>query len=176
MLVGVATSVVGFLEVGLGKDQADRLSGLGAGLLSGAIVAFAVLYIEARQQERADRDRFAMQIGLQPTLDGVTLAGRDLRGLVLIGRTLRNAILIGADLRGVVLTAADLTHASLQRADLRRADLRNAQLVDARLAGARLEGADLTGANLTMANLDGVSSNEETRWPQGFERPPGVAA
>ncbi|WP_084510654.1 pentapeptide repeat-containing protein [Nocardia lijiangensis] len=95
--------------------------------------------------------------------------------------SLEGVDLRGADLIGVVLRAADLTRAELSLTDLREADLRDANLSGAKLRGADLRGADarsvnvcgadLSGAKLTDVNFDGLSANDQTIWPWGYELP-----
>lgn len=104
-------------------------------------------------------------------MEGVQLAGADLRGA-----RLRNANLSGADVRGAQLGGADLAYtslagaklgtahlnqaamlgANLRNADVSRADLSGANLAYAVLKGADLSGANLRGADLTNADLQGA--------------------
>jgi uncharacterized protein YjbI with pentapeptide repeats len=51
-------------------------------------------------------------------------------------------------------------------------DLTTARLVDCDLRGAQLIGADLRSAQLTGALLEGVTCDETSRWPGGFQPPP----
>jgi uncharacterized protein YjbI with pentapeptide repeats len=120
-------------------------------------------------------------------LRGANLRGADLRGAYLRWADMREAILERADLRGANLSGTKLELADLRGADLSDADVRYANLrrvnhvshVDSdeplgtfttgedrvKLHGADLSGADLTGAWLFEEDLQGVVSNEETRWP-----------
>ena len=64
--------------------------------------------------------------------------------------------LSGLDLNGVNLAGADLRWARLNRTDLRGANLRGANLDLAWLIEANLEGADLSGANLFSTQMRGA--------------------
>jgi uncharacterized protein YjbI with pentapeptide repeats len=145
------------------RREAEQRSSLGAALLTGAVVSFAVfavqLVFDARlrdveeqreaeqarraEQQRAQANRNALQltVGLQPDLSGIDLRKRNLGGFYLSRKRLVDAVLAGANLR----------EANLSNADLTRADLR-----EARLVGAHLDRANLAGANLALANLSGA--------------------
>ena len=133
--------------------------------------------------------RFLHEAGLieceQPA---VFLAGADLREVQLDHARLPNAGLIqinaeqgnfmraglsGCDFRRANLSAAnleqaDLRHAVLERANLIKANLSGANLENANLIRANLVGANLRGANLKNSRLQGVRSNPQTVWPDGF--------
>jgi uncharacterized protein YjbI with pentapeptide repeats len=49
-----------------------------------------------------------------------------------------------------------------------------ARLNVANLYGADLTGADLSGAYLTDAILEGITYDENTKWPAGFTPPPST--
>jgi uncharacterized protein YjbI with pentapeptide repeats len=145
------------------RHEAEQRSSLGAALLTGAVVSFAVFAVqlvfdarlrnveerrEAEQARRAEQQRvqanrnaLQLTVGLQPDLSGIDLRKRNLAGFYLSRKRLVEAVLAGANLRAANLSNADLT----------RADLREAQLV-----GAHLDSANLAGANLALANLSGA--------------------
>lgn len=81
-------------------------------------------------------------------LEGMQLAGADLRRA-----NLTSADLSGANLQGSNLEGADLSFAKLSIADLRNANLDGARLKGANLTSARLSGADLRRADLSYASL-----------------------
>ena len=70
------------------------------------------------------------------------------------------------------LSGADLSEANLFEADLAEADLRGAKLGLANLHGANLSEADLTdGIGLSQDLIDGANGDEDTKLPDGLERP-----
>ena len=94
-------------------------------------------------------------------------------------KNLTDADLTDANLTDADLTGADLTDAILTRADLTDAILTDAILIDADLTRADLTGADLTRANMTRADLtrailQGITYDENTKWPAGFTPPPST--
>jgi WD40 repeat protein/nucleoside phosphorylase len=94
-------------------------------------------------------------------VDGINLAGQDLRGRNLSGSDLRKANLTQANLWSATLVQAKLAgalliSAQLGRADLSGADLSGADLSGADLSFARLVGANLRGASLHMTRLRGA--------------------
>jgi uncharacterized protein YjbI with pentapeptide repeats len=52
--------------------------------------------------------------------------------------------------------------------------LQRADLVDALLIDADLRGADLTRADLYEAELEGITYDENTKWPADFTPPPST--
>ena len=87
-----------------------------------------------------------------------SLSGVDLRF-----RCLYEAELVGADLSEAKLDGVNLRLAQLEGANLSDADLSNADL-----SGAYLNNADLRGAILEGTILEGIESNDQTRWPRSF--------
>ena len=95
----------------------------------------------------------------QRLLQGLDLAGCELRyghyasirfgSVQLAGRDLRGAVFQDADLGGADLRAVEAVRAVFTKARLVRADLRGANLCDAVLLSADLTGADLRGCRLT---------------------------
>ncbi|MBT3270049.1 DUF4440 domain-containing protein [Candidatus Poribacteria bacterium] len=89
------------------------------------------------------------------TMTGAALTDADLEGARLDNADLDNAVLQRAQLSNAVLHGATLRHADLFEADLRRVDLR---------------GADLSDANLVGAQLGGAKYDEETVFPDFFNK------
>jgi uncharacterized protein YjbI with pentapeptide repeats len=108
----------------------------------------------------------------------------DLRGADISAGDLSQADFANADLRSADLGAISLSGANLSDADLRRARMffrgPGGPLEGADLSGAALFGADLRDIALVVRDrahaghvvgvaLGGAWSNEETRWPTGFD-------
>jgi hypothetical protein len=64
-----------FTEAGV---QTDRSSDLGAALISGAVVAFAVLFIERRQTPESEKRNMQVALSTTQELDGADLSGYEL--------------------------------------------------------------------------------------------------
>jgi len=100
------------------------------------------------------------------TLDGLSLAGSDLRGVSLQGSVfsyvnLAGANLQGADFRGAVLdhvnlSAADLSHCDLSGASMRHVQAGSAKFAQAVLARSRLDLCDLAFGDFSGAFLRGA--------------------
>lgn len=124
-----------------------------------------------------DTNRFVLGADLR----GADLRGVNLNGFTLVKARLSGAKLVNASLMETDLRASDMDFAHLQDADLRGADLRgadlrgvqtgNTDLRGADLRGADVSGADLRGALLWEARLEGVTSDENTRWPDDLGKP-----
>lgn len=136
---------------------------LGLALMTGALIAFAVLTVQilvdirGRQEDRhrelaAERQSLQISVG-QRNLSGIYLGGAHLKNFYLGGKRLNGADLGEARLQGAVLTRAWLVGANLNKAWLSGANLSGARLADATLDDAHLEGANLDGANLDGASL-----------------------
>jgi uncharacterized protein YjbI with pentapeptide repeats len=143
---------------------------LGMALMTGTVIAFAVLAVQGlfelrlarlederasaqaardlRLAQEADRRDLALRIGLKQDLRGIDLREHDLHDFFMANKDLRRAQFIDARLENVVFFAANL-----ERADLRGARMRGAMLEDARLKRAWLTRADLRGASLEGAYL-----------------------
>jgi uncharacterized protein YjbI with pentapeptide repeats len=153
------------------QRDANQRANLGQGLLSGAVVAAALAFVQYAldqqaahsQAKAAKRERLQslrLSTELSPDLTGVTLARQDLRHFFLVGKRLRQANLSGADLRNANLATTNLSGANLQHAHLagallRQADLDGAYLTRANMRHADLEQASLRYAVLREANLAG---------------------
>jgi uncharacterized protein YjbI with pentapeptide repeats len=152
------------------RGEAGCRTDLGIALMTGTLVAFAVLVVQilfevrlsrleserqAAQESRnqilkrqADRQSLGLAVGIQRDLRGIDLRGRDLSGFFLARKQLNDAQLANAGLEDAFLAGSDLTGA-----DLRGAHLSGANLDDSTLEGAVLTGADLRGALLRAARL-----------------------
>jgi uncharacterized protein YjbI with pentapeptide repeats len=145
------------------KDDASR-SDLGVALMTGALIAVAVLAIQVsidektrkREEIRQDADarqNFELTLSLQQDLTGIRLDGKDLRGIHFHGKKLEGASLIGSVMDDVVLAEANLTGATLRGAKLADADMTGVRAEQANFEGAHLEGAVLTSSRLRGAQF-----------------------
>jgi uncharacterized protein YjbI with pentapeptide repeats len=151
------------------RDPVSRTD-LGVALMTGALVAFAILVLQLMIQVRtqhdehtraaqADRQGLLLLLGRSGDLSGLSLPGRDLTDAFLNYKTLRGANFADAQMHGALLQEATLTAANLAGAKLRGATLARADARYANFSGADLDGAELTGANLDDASFaDGVDS------------------
>jgi hypothetical protein len=166
-----------------GRKDAGKRSDLGVALMTGTLVAFAVLVVQILFELRLDRleeDRqvaqdarneilrrqaehqsLALAIGLQQDLTGLDLKGRDLSGLFLGRKRLVHAQLEESNLEGAFLSGSNLTDANLRGARLPDANLDDTRLelailTRADLRGARLRGARMANADLSQADLRGA--------------------
>jgi len=144
---------------------------LGMALMTGTVIAFAVLAVQGlfelrlarledertnaqaardlRLAEQADRRDLSVTIGLQRDLREIDLRERDLHDFFMANKDLRRAQFIDARLENVVFFGANL-----ERADFRRARMSGAMLEEARLKRAWLTRADLRGASFEGAFLE----------------------
>jgi uncharacterized protein YjbI with pentapeptide repeats len=183
------------------RDDPGAKSSIGAALLTGAVVSFAIFMLqvvtdarldeieERRSRERALQD-LRLQVAISPSLEGFNFrqggdaidlsgfyfAGKRLVDARFIGITLDRANFNGADLRGAFLDGASLRGANLASANLENAKLPQAILTRADLTSACLRGADLRGANLRRADLTGANLGDAlydtaTFWPRQWRRP-----
>jgi uncharacterized protein YjbI with pentapeptide repeats len=143
-----------------------RRSDLGIALMTGALIAFAVLAVQIMIQIRSQRDAnereaqaeraaLLLQLGRSANLASLDLHEEDLS----------NAYLKEKDLSGANLEHASMTSASLQDSKLIGANLSGATLDNARLHRADLRYADLGGASLVRAELNGVNLNAAALTP-----------
>lgn len=190
----MSRSVIGFVGAGLlgaivvagvyywrpHRARPDAQSGLGIGLLTGAVVAFAVLAVqllfdwrvasiedrrrdeqaaqEAALRQQSERENLQLTVGLRRVLSDIDLRGRNLSGFYLGGKIMRRAQLGGANLDRAVLAGADLREAELSDTSLRavtfaRADMRGASFIGANLREATFEQARLDDAEFAQAVL-----------------------
>ena len=160
---------------------------LGVALLTGTLIAFAVLAVQVLfelrlsglESERLrvqaardailareeDRRSLRLTIGLGGDLRRIDLRNRDLRDFHLAQKNLQGARLENARLDDAVLLDADLSDAELGGAHLSGAmlddaRLKKATLSDADLRNASLRGAVLVGADLSRADLRGAKLDD----------------
>jgi uncharacterized protein YjbI with pentapeptide repeats len=149
------------------RTDAVSRSDLGVALMTGALIAVAVLAIqvsidekarkrEETRQETDARQNFELTLSLQQDLSGIRLDRDDLRGLNFFGKTMRRASLNRALMHNVVLSNAILEEATLQRTIMPGALMDGAILTDAHLENADMTGAILTRARMRRAQLDGA--------------------
>ena len=113
------------------------------------------------------------------SMEGANLSMTNLSGSDFTWTRLAGANLNGANLTEAILHSTDLSSAILNRTNLSRAtitgsllintSLINANLTGADLTGSDLRGANLAGANLTNARLHGVTIDNSTQFPSGFD-------
>ncbi|MEZ4866549.1 MAG: pentapeptide repeat-containing protein [Caldilineaceae bacterium] len=99
-------------------------------------------------------------------LNGIYLS-KDLSYANLRQVNLSRALLVNADLGEVNLSGANLDHAVLSGVNLAGANLRGASLIDVSLYEVNLSSADLRGAKLDIANSSRLTTNDNTKWPEG---------
>jgi uncharacterized protein YjbI with pentapeptide repeats len=196
LLFAVALSIVGVLLWWPRRREVEARSGLGASLVAGAVVAFAIFLLQTQGERLADEEdrrraaaseRQARLLALSSEDDftGIDLRGRRMQRFILRGKTMVRATLTEADLRHADLSQVRLDEARLTRARLEharldsstltgaimnRADMRGARLRDADLTGAQLCGADLSGAVLDeRTSFAGAEASTRTLWPDAFD-------
>src|SRR4051794_28421068 len=76
----------------------NRYSDLGTAMLGGAVVAFAILLLQERSAQAAEKRDLQLQLGLADSFPGIDLKHRNLSGFYLPSKDLRNANLTGANL------------------------------------------------------------------------------
>jgi len=159
------------------KDDVSR-SDLGVALMTGALIAVAVLAIQvsiddkarkrdATRQAADARQNFELTLSLQRDLTGIRLDGEDLRGIHFHGKKLEGASLIGSVMDEVVLAEANLTNATLRGAKLVDADMTGVKAEWANFEGAHLEGAVLNSSRLRGARF--IRAHLETAELRGAE-------
>ena len=92
------------------------------------------------------------------------LSGWDLSGIDFTLSSFRNVDLSGADLSRSTVENVLLDGCSVKGAVFRDADMKTASMRCCDMTGCDIRGADLFGAVLEHAKLDGIISDEETRW------------
>ena len=148
------------------KDDVSR-SDLGVALMTGALIAVAVLAIQVSIDEKARKrdetrqvadaqQNFELTLSLRRDLTGIRLDGEDLRGIHFHGKNLERASLVGSVMEEVVLSEAKLTDATLSGAKLAGADMTGVQAERANFNVAHLEGAVLNGSRLRGARFIGA--------------------
>ncbi len=141
--IGLAVWVAALASTG---DVPARLGELGAGLLSGAVVAFAVLFLGRRFDSEAEARSLRITVGLQKDLSNIDLSERELSGFSFAGKDLTSANLSESNLRGANFSGATLSNAKFIEADLARAIFSQATLDDTSFAFAEITEAIFTDA------------------------------
>lgn len=116
-------------------SRVSDVAALGAGLVSGGLVALAIVWTENRVSERQENLLRRFQLGLQADLTGVDLDNFDVEGLHLAGKS--------------------LAHASAANCSLTRVNLRSANCSEGDFSGARIVRSILTGCEFRSAVLVG---------------------
>ena len=135
-------------------------SELGAAILGGAVIGFAVLVLQLGMEQRTEilegqRQAAAVRQNTQIGLQNVT--------------DLRQSNFEESDLSGLFLQNKDLSEANLVKANLSGADLRGSDLRGADLRMANLRGANLNETELNGAILNGAIVDQNTIYPVGFD-------
>jgi pentapeptide repeat protein len=106
---------------------------------------------------------------LHANLERARLDGANLAGALVFNVNLARAHLTGVNFADAQVVACNLARAEMGYANLEKAsftsDLSGAWLYGANLSGAHLDRADLEGAHLREAVAD-----DDTKWPDGFDR------
>jgi uncharacterized protein YjbI with pentapeptide repeats len=145
---------------------------LGVALMTGALIAFAVLVLQLLiqvrsqmdandRQNEAERQSLLLVLGRSQDLSGLDLHAKDLSGAYLNAKILSRADLEKANMENASLQDANLVAADLQEANLENAHLERADLRHADFTGARLSGAKLNNVNLDTAVFYGDKGGKE---------------
>lgn len=137
---------------------------LGVGLLTGAIISFAVLAVQvavdSRAQDRLERTQLLLTLNINDDLSHIDLHNENLPGLYLPKKNLSGAILCGTDLESAVLGEARLDGAHLIDTNLKEANLIQATAIGAEFRRSDLRGASLGSSNLARADIKDTDFSE----------------
>jgi hypothetical protein len=166
-------ALAGFLVWKPESDLPGSKSELGAALLGGAVIAFAVLGLQLLVDREQTRSQLRFEQRLIEWQNGISQYQEQQRQRRLQEQELRLAVSVNRDLTGADLQTGNFSHAYLKgkilvETNLRRADLSYSNLGDANLTNADLRGASLFNANLRGARLQGAIADLTTTWPRGF--------
>ncbi len=117
--------------------------------------------LEGILEGRKDHEGISFREMLFKDMD---LSGWDLSGIDFTLSSFRNVDLSGADLSRATVENVLLDGCSVKGAVFRNADMKTASMRYCDMTGCDIRGADLFGAVLEHAKLDGIISDEETRW------------
>ena len=92
------------------------------------------------------------------------LSGMDLSGMDFTLSSFQNTVLNGVDFEGSSVENALFDGCGLRGANFRNAEMKTASFRYCDMRECNIEGANLFGAVLEFANLEGIVSNEDTRW------------
>jgi len=149
ILAGAGLWMLGFRGIDSAtSDEENDITNLGAGILSGGLVAAAFVWSDSRRTASQELLLQRFQLNLQSDLTGLDVGGMDLSGLYLAGKVLTFGTFVQCNLQG-----SNLTRATLDDADFSGASLKSCKLVDASLVGAYLSGTDLEAADLSDADF-----------------------
>lgn len=168
----LTVAVCGFVPLlGTLTERPSRAT-LGASLCGGALVAGALLLVQAdaeqsnkqeamQQQLASEKQNFILSLTTRGDLSGFTFSGRDLSNSFLGGLQFTKAIFSGADLRGSSFTCAKMSGAIFSPTLPRGNEinqygslLREATLGATDFAGADLSNAAMRELDLSTSNLD----------------------
>ncbi len=150
----------------------NRHSDLGAALVAGAVVAFAVLYLEWQFSRGQERRALQLQLGSGKEFPSIDLSGRDMSRFYLPGKDFRAAKLDRTNLRKANLSGVDFSHASLNKADLRGAKLDETPLYPSETL---VPSEGLTPspifphARLQNITAEKTQFDSSTNWPPNFD-------
>jgi hypothetical protein len=149
----------------------NRGSELLAALMSGLVVALAVVYVERLFTRDAEKRALLIQLK-DADLRGTDLSRRDLSGWYAPAKDLTGANLMRANLRKANLSGAILKHADLRKADLRGAKLDKTELYPSETlfpSEDLFPGPIYPDASLSGVKLSGAKFDKHTAWPEGFD-------
>lgn len=92
------------------------------------------------------------------------LSGMDLSGMDFTLSSFQNTVLNGVDFEGSSVENALFDGCGLRGANFRNAEMKTASFRYCDMRECNIEGANLFGAVLEFANLEGIVSDEDTRW------------
>jgi uncharacterized protein YjbI with pentapeptide repeats len=170
---------MGLLAVAAKRAPSNRGSDLGSSLIAGAIVAFAILFLERSLAQRQQKRDLQLQLALGKDFPGIDLRGADLSGSYLADKNFREAKLQGTNLRGANLSGVTLINARLDGADLRGAIMYEPPTYpsDDLFPGDDLYPSDgLPDAITNGAILEGALYDDATKWPSDITDPEQLGA
>ena len=111
--------------------------------------------------KRKSRERLSLRETMFADMD---LSGYDLSGIDFTLGSFRNVCLDGVNFTEAVIENALLDGCSMKGADFRNAQMKTASMRHCDMRGCDIRGANLFGAVLEHARLEGIVSDEGTRW------------
>jgi uncharacterized protein YjbI with pentapeptide repeats len=154
VVVGVAATAaaaLALLWMWIGAENQTKQDTLSSSLLSGLIIAVAVVAVERRAEIRQRRSQHFTQFSSPADLPGVHAEGADLRNVSISNKDLTQAVLRYANLRDVQFGSCKMQGVDLRRADLRRGRFYSSDMSGVDLRGATTRGAFFGGSNLHVA-------------------------
>ena len=129
---------------------------LASSLLSGILIAVAVVAVERRAEIRHRRGQYFTQFSSPDGLPGIHAHGADLRNVSIHSKDLTRAVMTYANLRDAQFITCKMQGVDLRRADLRRGSFWATDWSGADLRGARARNANFEGVNLHVARFGGA--------------------